>query len=119
VAARRCRQHHAFRRLPRRRGRSDVALSLDRHDAEPDEPLPRGVLDDIALPLERERLGARDGPPPDRLLFSAKETVYKAWFPLARRWLGFDDVVVTLHPNQTLTSTCWPSDHSVMSKGAG
>ena len=28
----------------------------------------------------------------DRLLFSAKESVYKAWFPLARRWLGFEDI---------------------------
>ena len=27
----------------------------------------------------------------DRLLFSAKEAVYKAWFPLAGRWLGFED----------------------------
>jgi 4'-phosphopantetheinyl transferase EntD len=32
----------------------------------------------------------------DRLLFSAKESVYKAWFPLAKRWLGFEDAVVTL-----------------------
>jgi 4'-phosphopantetheinyl transferase EntD len=27
----------------------------------------------------------------DRLLFSAKESVYKAWFPVAERWLGFED----------------------------
>jgi 4'-phosphopantetheinyl transferase EntD len=27
----------------------------------------------------------------DRVLFCAKETVYKAWYPLARRWLGFED----------------------------
>ena len=25
----------------------------------------------------------------DRLLFSAKESVYKAWFPLTSRWLNF------------------------------
>jgi hypothetical protein len=32
----------------------------------------------------------------DRLLFSAKESVYKTWFPLTRRWLGFEsaDVVI-------------------------
>jgi 4'-phosphopantetheinyl transferase EntD len=35
----------------------------------------------------------------DRLLFSAKESVYKAWFPLAKRWLGFEDAVVTLDPS--------------------
>jgi 4'-phosphopantetheinyl transferase EntD len=32
----------------------------------------------------------------DRLLFSAKESVYKAWFPLAKRWLGFEEAVVTV-----------------------
>lgn len=28
----------------------------------------------------------------DRLLFSAKESVYKAWFPLTGKWLGFEQV---------------------------
>ena len=32
----------------------------------------------------------------DRLLFSAKESVYKAWFPLAQRWLGFEDAIVAV-----------------------
>jgi 4'-phosphopantetheinyl transferase EntD len=32
----------------------------------------------------------------DRLLFSAKEAVYKAWFPLAERWLGFEDATITV-----------------------
>jgi 4'-phosphopantetheinyl transferase EntD len=34
----------------------------------------------------------------DRLLFSAKESVYKAWFPLAGRWLGFEEAVITIDP---------------------
>ena len=34
----------------------------------------------------------------DRLLFSAKESVYKAWFPLARRWLGFEDARLSFDP---------------------
>ncbi|ONH35511.1 hypothetical protein BL254_11230 [Protofrankia sp. BMG5.30] len=34
----------------------------------------------------------------DRLLFSMKESVYKAWFPLARRWLGFEDASITIDP---------------------
>ena len=33
----------------------------------------------------------------DRLLFSAKESVYKAWFPLAGRWLGFADADITIN----------------------
>ena len=27
----------------------------------------------------------------DRILFCAKEATYKAWFPVTRRWLGFED----------------------------
>lgn len=69
-------------------------------DAEPDEPLPEGLLGDIALPEERallRDLAARaPGPHWDRLLFSIKESVYKAWFPLAERWLGFEDAVVSI-----------------------
>jgi 4'-phosphopantetheinyl transferase EntD len=36
----------------------------------------------------------------DRLLFSAKEAVYKAWFPLARRRLGVKDSVLAIDPRQ-------------------
>jgi 4'-phosphopantetheinyl transferase EntD len=69
-------------------------------DAEPNEPLPTGVLAEIASAEERERLRelARREPTVhwDRLLFSAKETVYKAWFPIARRWLGFEDATIAV-----------------------
>jgi 4'-phosphopantetheinyl transferase EntD len=37
----------------------------------------------------------------DRLLFSAKESVYKAWFPLAQRWLGFCDAQIALNADGT------------------
>ncbi len=71
-------------------------------DAEPDEPLPDGLLADVALPQERVRLASLAAGMPevswDRLLFSAKESVYKAWFPLARRWLGFEDAAIALDP---------------------
>lgn len=73
-------------------------------DAEPDAPLPDGLLPDIALPGERELLRdlAREQPAThwDRLLFSAKEAVYKAWFPLARRWLGFEDATLEIDPER-------------------
>jgi 4'-phosphopantetheinyl transferase EntD len=69
-------------------------------DAEPDLPLPDGLLGDIALPEERELLRdlARQAPGThwDRLLFSIKESIYKAWFPLAECWLGFEDAVVAV-----------------------
>lgn len=71
-------------------------------DAELDAPLPAGLLADIALPEERARLVALAHREPgiswDRLLFSAKESVYKAWFPLAGRWLGFEEACLTLDP---------------------
>jgi 4'-phosphopantetheinyl transferase EntD len=35
----------------------------------------------------------------DRILFSAKESVYKAWFPLTGEWLGFEEAELTLDPN--------------------
>jgi 4'-phosphopantetheinyl transferase EntD len=68
-------------------------------DAEPDGPLPGEVLDRICLSAERAQLRGTFGCHPDRLLFCAKESVYKAWFPLARRWLGFEDAFVTLRPD--------------------
>ena len=70
-------------------------------DAEPCETLPDGVLDLVSLPTERH--GLRDcsdfapGICWDRLLFCAKESIYKAWFPLARRWLGFEEAEVTFN----------------------
>lgn len=69
-------------------------------DAEPNQSLPEGVLGDIALPEEREWLRGLAGEAGevhwDRLLFSIKESVYKAWYPLAKRWLGFEDAMVTI-----------------------
>jgi 4'-phosphopantetheinyl transferase EntD len=71
-------------------------------DAEPNEPLPSGVLERIAAPAEIARLRELAASHPDvrwdRLAFSAKEAVYKAWFPLARRWLGFEDAELTADP---------------------
>jgi 4'-phosphopantetheinyl transferase EntD len=79
-------------------------------DAEPNQPLPDGVLGDIALPEERRQLGnlARDAPDVrwDRLLFSIKESVYKAWFPLAERWLGFEDAKVAIDPRRASFTAC-------------
>lgn len=67
-------------------------------DAEVDAPLPGGVLADIALPQERRWVARLESQAPavswDRLLFSIKESVYKAWFPLTGRWLGFEDALV-------------------------
>ncbi|HEX2823210.1 MAG TPA: 4'-phosphopantetheinyl transferase superfamily protein [Streptosporangiaceae bacterium] len=82
------------------RDRDVLTLGLD---AEPDDRLPEGVLNAIATADERARLCALAAAAPepswDRLLFSAKESVYKAWFPLTRRWLGFEEAAITINPS--------------------
>jgi len=71
-------------------------------DAEPDTPLPAGVLADIADSEEASRLAALRRRQPgiswDRLLFCMKEAIYKAWYPLAQSWLGFEDATVSIDP---------------------
>jgi 4'-phosphopantetheinyl transferase EntD len=82
-------------------GRSHELLTLG-IDAEPHDVLPPDVLGYIALDEEQAHLAeltaAHRGICWDRLLFCAKEAVYKAWFPLTRRWLGFEQAAVTIDP---------------------
>jgi 4'-phosphopantetheinyl transferase EntD len=66
-------------------------------DAEPHDALPGGVLDAISSEAERREMAALPvGVHWDRILFCAKEATYKAWFPLTKRWLGFEDAHITL-----------------------
>ena len=68
-------------------------------DAEPNGPLPDGVERRVLRGEERQWLaGAPGGVPWDRVMFSAKEAIYKAWFPLTQRWLGFEDAIVSIDP---------------------
>ena len=67
-------------------------------DAEPHAALPEGLVASVATAAERRQLRDLGRQAPeihwDRLLFSAKECVYKAWFPLTHRRLDFADVEV-------------------------
>ncbi|MFH8218231.1 4'-phosphopantetheinyl transferase [Streptomyces sp. NPDC018057] len=76
-----------------------LALGID---AEPEGPLPEGVFDAVTVPSERAPLEECRRVVPgvcwDRVLFSAKESVYKAWFPLTGRPLDFLDALVRLDP---------------------
>jgi 4'-phosphopantetheinyl transferase EntD len=80
------------------RTRDLAAIGLD---AEPNDTLPGGVLEMVSQPGERARLRDLWAAAPeiswDRLLFCAKEAVYKAWFPLTGQWLGFGDADVTIN----------------------
>lgn len=67
-------------------------------DAEPNGPLPDGVLESIALLEEqawiRRSLMADPSVRWDRLLFSMKESVYKTWYPLTGTRLEFEDALI-------------------------
>lgn len=79
-------------------GRGTAARSVG-IDAEPHDLLPQGVLDAISLPQERAEMRQLSQASADlhwdRILFCAKEATYKAWFPLTKRWLGFEDAHIT------------------------
>lgn len=74
-------------------------------DVETDAPLPTNVAGSVMDAGEAhaiERLTAQDPATPwARLLFSAKESLYKAWYPLRHEWLGFEDVGIELAPDGT------------------
>ena len=72
-------------------------------DAEVHDLIPDGVLEQVAS--DRERAWIEHAPAGihwDRLLFSAKESVYKAWYPLTGGWLNFSDVSVIVEPRRQL-----------------
>ncbi|MGH8047329.1 MAG: 4'-phosphopantetheinyl transferase family protein [Chthoniobacterales bacterium] len=83
--------------------RSSAPLAIG-IDTEINQPLPAGVLHDVADNREAGRMNSLSQMLPsvswDRVLFSAKESVYKAWFPLANAWLGFEDAAVTIDPTE-------------------
>ncbi len=78
-------------------------------DAEPVGPLPAGVLDVVASASERARVdalrGLDPGVPWETVLYSAKESAFKAAYPLLGRVLGHDDVAVELSDDGRFTAT--------------
>ncbi|MET8910657.1 4'-phosphopantetheinyl transferase superfamily protein [Micromonospora sp. NPDC004551] len=80
----------------------DTALAGLGIDAEPHEPMPGGVAEVVTTAGEPAALARLRAAHPavhwDRLLFSAKESVYKAWYPLTGRWLGFEDAELSVDP---------------------
>ena len=91
-------------------GRNDATRSVG-IDAEPHDLLPHGVLDAISLPAERTELGGLpSGMHWDRILFCAKEATYKAWYPVTRRWLGFEDAHITFTVDDTGTTGGFESE---------
>ena len=77
-------------------------------DAEQNDRLPDGIEEAVTVPGEPEMLAALSRALPathwGRLLFSAKETVYKAWYPLTGRRLGYEDVRLAIDPVGTFAA---------------
>ena len=77
-------------------------------DTEQNDRLPDGVEETITVSGEPEMLAALSRRFPaihwGRLLFSAKESVYKAWYPLTGRSLGFEDARVAIDPMGTFAA---------------
>jgi 4'-phosphopantetheinyl transferase EntD len=74
-------------------------------DAEPHAALPPETIDLVLRGEERSWLLTLANADPalhwDGIAFCAKEAVYKAWFPLTRQWLDFEDVSTTVHADGT------------------
>jgi enterobactin synthetase component D / holo-[acyl-carrier protein] synthase len=69
-------------------------------DAEVNDVLPDDLLALITNDLERKQITALANQEISwgRVLFSIKESIYKAFFPITRKWLEFGDVSVTICP---------------------
>jgi 4'-phosphopantetheinyl transferase EntD len=79
-------------------------------DAEPDEPLAPGLLPRVLGPADRMADNGGDGALA-KVVFSAKESVYKALHPLTGRSLDFHDVAVVLdHQRPVFTARVLPDD---------
>ncbi|KOU51782.1 MULTISPECIES: 4'-phosphopantetheinyl transferase [Streptomyces] len=90
---------HGYRAAALAREQDVLSLGID---AEPHAPLPEGVRELVTLPAERERIGpqAEEGSGAlhwDRVLFSAKESVFKTWYPVTGVELDFLEADLTMH----------------------
>jgi len=77
-----------------------VSLGID---VEPAEPLPDDIFAIVATGADRT--GAADRRLAGRILFAAKEAVYKAVYPLDREVLGYEDIAVNLDAGRATTKT--------------
>ena len=77
-----------------------VSLGID---VEPAQPLPDDIFAIVATGADRT--GAADPRLAGRILFCAKEAVYKAAFPLDRDVLGYEDIAVELDAGRATTKT--------------
>lgn len=90
-------------------GRAENYASLG-VDTEPDEPLEEELWSTLLRPEEIKWLNAHHPSQRGRwakVMFCAKEAVYKAVFPLNHLPIGFQDVIVSLNPSTETFSASW------------
>ena len=78
-----------------------VDLTMLGIDAERAGRLDDDVAEHVAGDEERGRANDELGIDAGVVLFSAKEAVYKAWYPVTRRWLDFDAVTLSIDRSGT------------------
>ncbi len=72
-------------------------------DAETNEPLSPKVLQRIGNTQEQEWVQSVESAiiqHPGKILFSAKEATYKAWYPITQEWLGFQEAHIDFHSDE-------------------
>lgn len=79
--------------------RSDYLLGLG-IDVEPLKPLPTGVERYIHTQEEAALLADNPDAFPQRLIFSAKESLYKCFYPLIGRFFGFQSVWLSIEKEE-------------------
>jgi len=67
-------------------------------DVEPATPLPSGVLPIVCTAAERDMIASTNDHLLGKLVFCAKESIYKAWFPIMREPLEFQEASVSIEP---------------------
>ena len=72
-------------------------------DVEPALPLPDDLFALVATPADRTETA--DPHLAGRILFAAKEAVYKAAYPMDRKVLGYEDITVDLKAGRATTTT--------------
>ena len=70
-----------------------VGIDVERH-----APIPEAVVAATSWPDELAALAADSSAIWPTVLFSAREAIYKAWYPVAGQWLGHHDVRLEIDP---------------------
>jgi len=83
-----------------------AAVRLLGVDVEPRTPLPDGVLGLVASPRE---IAAHGQPPLDTVLFSAKESLFKALYPRVGYVFGFEEIAISLAANGSFVARLQPN----------